>query len=117
MLMFLLMSCHSIPSVEGVTGHAAKYFSDSQWRALTKAQLFYLSPHAASFIPIQSLMEDAEPVTNLREIRAAVGEDPKMVKMMEKMEIDGDGAGSSGVVFKPSIVIVILIAVIQYIRH
>ena len=62
-------------------------------------------------------MEDREPVTNLREIRAAVGEDPKMVKMMEKMEIDDDSAGSSAFVFKPSIVIVILVAVIQYIRH
>jgi len=75
----------TIPShaMEGLTGNAAKHFTALQWTSLTAGQLQYLSPHTASFVSVQKLatMDSAK----MREIRAAVGEDPMVVGEMEKM--------------------------------
>merc|ERR1712096_48923 len=90
-------------AMEGFTGHAVKH--------LTRQQLSNLSPHAASFISRDQLL----PFTNMhrrRGIRAAGGEDEKLVDTMESIETDmqmiemrdgmdgmseSDESGSSGV--------------------
>ena len=77
----------SIPShaMEGLTGHAVKHFTARQWTSLTAGQLQYMSPHTASFISIKKLASMADMGSKMREIRAAVGEDPMVAGEMEKM--------------------------------
>jgi len=97
--------------MEGFTGHAVKHLTRQQLGSLSHHQLSNLSPHAASFISRDQLL----PFTNMhrrRGIRAAGGEDEKLVDTMESIETDmqmiemrdgmdgmseSDESGSSGV--------------------
>ena len=101
-----------IPShaIEGLTGNAVRFFSGEHWAALTPQQLKYLSPHAASFVSLKKL-ESMEKMTNLREIRAAIGEDPSVMEEMK--EFINENLGGSGDMFKPSIVILTSIVLYQ----
>eukprot|EP00092_Neocalanus_flemingeri_P017774 GFUD01019231.1.p1 GENE.GFUD01019231.1~~GFUD01019231.1.p1 ORF type:complete len:1097 (-),score=213.54 GFUD01019231.1:132-3056(-) len=72
-------------AMEGLTGQAVKHFSRQQLGSLSHHQLSNLSPHAASFISREQLL----PYTNMhrrRGIRAAGGEDEKLVDVMEDIE-------------------------------
>merc|ERR1712183_231415 len=98
-------------AMEGFTGHAVKHLTRQQLGSLSHHQLSNLSPHAASFISRDQLL----PFTNMhrrRGIRAAGGEDEKLVDTMESIETDmqmiemrdgmvgmseSDESGSSGV--------------------
>jgi len=72
-------------AMEGLTGQAVKFLSREQIQALDHKQVVMMSPHAASFISKDQLM----PHVNMhlrRGIRAAGGEDEKLVATMEKIE-------------------------------
>eukprot|EP00092_Neocalanus_flemingeri_P002648 GFUD01002836.1.p1 GENE.GFUD01002836.1~~GFUD01002836.1.p1 ORF type:complete len:1672 (-),score=322.02 GFUD01002836.1:132-4439(-) len=72
-------------AMEGLTGQAVKHLSRQQLGSLSHHQLSNLSPHAASFISREQLL----PYTNMhrrRGIRAAGGEDEKLVDVMEDIE-------------------------------
>eukprot|EP00092_Neocalanus_flemingeri_P041336 GFUD01045010.1.p1 GENE.GFUD01045010.1~~GFUD01045010.1.p1 ORF type:complete len:1669 (+),score=312.22 GFUD01045010.1:50-5056(+) len=72
-------------AMEGLTGQAVKHLSRQQLGSLSHHQLSKLSPHAASFISREQLL----PYTNMhrrRGIRAAGGEDEKLVDVMEDIE-------------------------------
>merc|ERR1719348_526952 len=72
-------------AMEGLTGQAVKFLSREQIQALDHKQVVMMSPHAASLISKDQLM----PHTNMnlrRGIRAAGGEDEKLVATMEKVE-------------------------------
>ena len=74
-------------AMEGFAGHAIKHLSREQLQSFSHHQLAMLSPHAASFISRDQLM----PHTNMhrrRGIRAAGGEDERLVATMEKIEPD-----------------------------
>merc|ERR1719186_1024986 len=74
-------------AMEGFTGHAVKHLTRQQLGSLSHHQLSNLSPHAASFISRDQLL----PFTNMhrrRGIRAAGGEDEKLVDTMESIETD-----------------------------
>lgn len=74
-------------SMEGLTGQAVKQLSRVQLSSFSHHQLAMMSPHAASFISRNQLL----PHTNVhrrRGIRAAGGEDEKLVDTMEKIEPD-----------------------------
>jgi len=74
-------------AMEGFGGHAIKHLSREQLQSFSHHQLAMLSPHAASFISREQLM----PHTNMhrrRGIRAAGGEDERLVATMEKIEPD-----------------------------
>jgi len=72
-------------AMEGMTGQAVKHLTRQQLGSFSHHQLSNLSPHAASFISRDHLL----PFTNIhrrRGIRAAGGEDEKLVDMMESIE-------------------------------
>jgi len=72
-------------AMEGLTGQAVKFLSREQIQALHHKQVVMMAPHAASLISKDQLM----PHTNMnlrRGIRAAGGEDEKLVATMEKVE-------------------------------
>merc|ERR1712179_743602 len=72
-------------AMEGLTGQAVKFLTKEQIHALSHMQLAMMAPHAASFISREQLM----PYTNMnlrRGIRAAGGEDERLVATMEKVE-------------------------------
>jgi len=74
-------------AMEGLTGQAVKHLSSEQLQALSHHQVSMIAPHAASFISKDQLM----PHINMhlrRGIRAAGGEDEKLVATMEKIESD-----------------------------
>jgi len=74
-------------AMEGLTGQAVKHLSREQLNSFSHHQLAMLSPHAASFISRDQLL----PHTNIhrrRGIRAAGGEDEKLVETMEDIEPD-----------------------------
>jgi len=100
----------SIPShaIEGLTGEATKFFTGSQWMALTGEQLAYLSPHAASFLSTDKI-SDVKSVAKIREIRAAVGEDEGVVEDMVKMM--SEMTGGAGFI-KPSVMTIVVLLVI-----
>ena len=102
-----------IPShaIEGLTGNAVRFFSGEHWAALTPQQLKYLSPHAASFVTLKKLESMDKEITNLREIRAAIGEDPSVMEEMKEF-IKENLEGSSDM-FKPSIIIFTSIVLYQ----
>ena len=85
-----------------------------QWLSLTGDQLSYLSPHAASFISVDKLMTN-KTMTKMREIRAAVGEDPVVVEDMEKMMNDMENDDSAAVTGQPSLLIMIVLVMIKII--
>ena len=102
----------AIPShaIEGLTGNAVKFFTGEHWAALSPQQLKFLSPHAASFVSLKKL-ESMDKMTNLREIRAAIGEDPSVMEEMKEF-IKENLEGSSDV-FKPSVIILSSIVLYQ----
>ena len=123
----------SIPpaAIEGLQGGAVKYFPGAQLMKLSAEQMAFLSPHAASFISVKMLedeLEDAETFPTIRVIRAAVGEDPKVMKdvmkVMEEMEDKEETPedtttsepepepGRSGTLYKPNFIILGLIFMI-----
>jgi len=72
-------------AMEGLTGQAVKFLTKEQIHALSHHQVAMMAPHAASFISKDQLM----PYTNMnlrRGIRAAGGEDERLVATMEKVE-------------------------------
>jgi len=72
-------------AMEGLTGQAVKFLTKEQIHALSHMQVAMMAPHAASFISKEQLM----PYTNMnlrRGIRAAGGEDERLVATMEKVE-------------------------------
>jgi len=72
-------------AMEGLTGQAVKFLTREQIHALSHHQVAMMAPHAASFISKDQLM----PYTNMhlrRGIRAAGGEDERLVATMEKVE-------------------------------
>jgi len=72
-------------AMEGLTGQAVKFLTREQIHALSHMQVAMMAPHAASFISKDQLM----PYTNMnlrRGIRAAGGEDERLVATMEKVE-------------------------------
>ncbi|CAN0542111.1 unnamed protein product [Ectocarpus sp. 8 AP-2014] len=74
-------------TMEGLTGQAVKQLSREQLNSFSHHQLAMMSPHAASFISRDQLL----PHTNMhrrRGIRAAGGEDEKLVDTMESIEPD-----------------------------
>merc|ERR1719423_352945 len=118
----------SIPpaAIEGLQGGAVKYFTGAQLMKLSAEQMAFLSPHAASFISVKMLedeLEDAETFPTIRVIRAAVGEDPRVMKdvmkVMEEMEDKEETpedtttsepepepeSGRSGTLYKPNFTI------------
>jgi len=101
----------SIPShaIEGLTGEATKFFTGSQWIALTGEQLAYLSPHAASFLSTDKIAQLTKSLAKIREIRAAVGEDEEVVEDMVKMMSEMTGGGGFT---KPSFMLMVVLLVI-----
>merc|ERR1712183_409781 len=113
-------------AMEGFTGQAVKHLTRQQLGSLSHHQLSNLSPHAASFISRDQLL----PFTNMhrrRGIRAAGGEDEKLVDTMESIETDmqmiemrdgmdgmseSDESGSSGVAAKSSSLQVLVTALV-----
>merc|ERR1712083_785698 len=72
-------------AMEGLTGQAVKFLTREQIHALSHMHVSMMAPHAASFISKDQLM----PYTNMslrRGIRAAGGEDERLVATMEKVE-------------------------------
>merc|ERR1719427_54010 len=72
-------------AMEGLTGQAVKFLTREQIHALSHHQVAMMAPHAASFISKDQLL----PYTNMhlrRGIRAAGGEDERLVATMEKVE-------------------------------
>merc|ERR1712083_1086674 len=72
-------------AMEGLTGQAVKFLTREQIHALSHMHVAMMAPHAASFISKDQLM----PYTNMnlrRGIRAAGGEDERLVATMEKVE-------------------------------
>merc|ERR1712055_489396 len=72
-------------AIEGLTGQAVKFLTREQIHALSHMHVAMMAPHAASFISKDQLM----PYTNMnlrRGIRAAGGEDERLVATMEKVE-------------------------------
>merc|ERR1719427_1838288 len=72
-------------AMEGLTGLAVKFLTREQIHALSHHQVAMMAPHAASFITKDQLL----PYTNMhlrRGIRAAGGEDERLVATMEKVE-------------------------------
>jgi len=72
-------------AMEGLTGQAVKFLTREQIHALSHHQVAMMTPHAASFISKDQLL----PYTNMnlrRGIRAAGGEDERLVATMEKVE-------------------------------
>ena len=119
------------PAIEGLQGGAVKYFTGAQWMSLSEEQMTFISPHAASFISVKMLEDELEDVENyptIRVIRAAVGEDPMVMKDVQKMmkEIEDkketpddtttpepeSEPESSGILFKPNFIIVGLVFII-----
>merc|ERR1712058_77580 len=72
-------------AMEGLTGQAVKFLSRKQIQALDHKQVAMMSPHAASFISKDQLMPHVS-MHLRRGIRAAGGEDEKLVATMEKIE-------------------------------
>merc|ERR1712098_610299 len=70
-------------AMEGLTGQAVKFLSREQIQALDHKQVAMMSPHAASFISKDQLMPHIS-MHLRRGIRAAGGEDEKLVATMEK---------------------------------
>ena len=120
-----------IPSsaIEGLTGNAVKFFTGEHWAALrynntisgviilfislSPGQLRYFSPHAASFITLDKCESTDKKMTNLREIRAAIGEDPRAIEEMKEFIKENLSLRGSSVMFKPSIVILSSIVLYQ----
>merc|ERR1711970_866299 len=72
-------------AMEGLTGQAVKFLTREQIHTLSHHQVAMMTPHAASFISKDQLL----PYTNMnlrRGIRAAGGEDERLVATMEKVE-------------------------------
>jgi len=72
-------------AMEGLTGQAVQFLTRDHIHALSHMHVAMMAPHAASFISKEQLM----PYTNMnlrRGIRAAGGEDERLVATMEKVE-------------------------------
>jgi len=111
-------------AMEGLTGQAVKHLSKEQLHALSHHQLSMMAPHAASFISKDQLMPHID-MHLRRGIRAAGGEDERLVATMEKIEPemqvmdmemsksgDKDGLLGGGAATHPSSLQVILSALI-----
>merc|ERR1712098_388253 len=72
-------------AMEGLTGQAVKFLSREHIQALDHKQVVMMAPHAASFISKDQLMPHIS-MHLRRGIRAAGGEDEKLVATMEKIE-------------------------------
>ena len=103
------------PAMEGLAPLALKFFTASQWAALSPDQLSFLSPHTASFISSDLLQSVSSSPGKMREIRAAVGEDSvvtrEMKMMMETMdegEEESENSGSESVHLACQILIITL---------
>ena len=72
-------------AMEGLTGQAVQFLTRNHIHALSHMHVALMAPHAASFISKDQLL----PYTNMnlrRGIRAAGGEDERLVATMEKVE-------------------------------
>jgi len=82
--------------IEGLTGLAVKYFSSEQLGNLSYSQMSQMSPHAASFISREQVIPLTS-VSKRRGIRAAVGEDERLTKVVGEAEEDlNDEEGRDG---------------------
>merc|ERR1711942_146775 len=114
-------------AMEGLTGQAVKFLTRDHIHALSHMHVAMMAPHAASFISKDHLM----PYTNMnrrRGIRAAGGEDERLVATMEKVEPEmqvgdmeweeeetaGENGGliGSGVPYSSSVNVVLIVSLV-----